>query len=485
MTGAAWMVLFKFADRGIGVVSMLILARLLVPADFGLIALATAMIGILEVLGAFGFDMALIQNRDAARQHYDTAWTFSVLFYASCGALLLLLAYPVARFYHEPRLVAVLATLALGSVLQGFENVGIVTFRKEMQFGRDFQFLFCKRLAGFAVTVALALLWRDYWALVVGIVATKAAGVALSYALQEYRPRFSLAARRELFNFSAWLLINNIIYFTAHRAADFIIGKTSGAHALGVFSVANEIASLPTSELAAPINRAVFPGYAKLSSEVDILREQYLRVFGLLTYCAFAPAVGIALVARPAVEVFLGEKWMEAVPLVQIIAFNAMLMTLQTNMGSLFLARGQPRILTLLAGLHTLLLVPLLLWASLSYGAAGAASALLAASVIMLPVVYAVLIAQLKLTVRQLASRMWRPALSAAVMAVSIHAYQTVLSASLAARLPLLDLAGSVIVGGCVFVAASYALWIVAQCPPGPEAAALRWLRATTSLREG
>src|SRR3954466_13285443 len=102
VSGAAWNVLLRSVDRVIGIVSTVILARLLLPADFGLVALATSLLALLALLTAFGFDLALIQNRQAGRCHFDTVWTFNVIFGLAIALVLAFAASPVARFYNEP-----------------------------------------------------------------------------------------------------------------------------------------------------------------------------------------------------------------------------------------------------------------------------------------------------------------------------------------------------------------------------------------------
>src|SRR5688572_26128481 len=113
------MVAARLGDRLIGLVSTIVLARLLVPADFGLVMMAIVIIGALQLLGAFSFDLALIQNHRAGRQHYDTVWTINLLFAVAFGFLVVLLAVPAARFYNEPRLEAVMYVLAVATALQG------------------------------------------------------------------------------------------------------------------------------------------------------------------------------------------------------------------------------------------------------------------------------------------------------------------------------------------------------------------------------
>jgi O-antigen/teichoic acid export membrane protein len=128
--GAAWMVGFKLLERSIGLISTIILARLLIPEDFGLIAMANAVIAVAELLQAFSFDVALIQNQQATREDYDTAWTLNILLAASCAVLLAAAAYPLSVFYGDPRVESVIYWLALGMLTQGFENIGIIAFRK-------------------------------------------------------------------------------------------------------------------------------------------------------------------------------------------------------------------------------------------------------------------------------------------------------------------------------------------------------------------
>src|SRR5262245_61096532 len=211
--GALWMVLARTTDRSMGLVSTAILARLLVADDFGLVAMATAVLALLELIASFGFDVALIQNTNASRQQYDTAWTFNVFLGASIGLLLLLLAVPAAHFYNEPRLTGILSCLALAAAVQGFENFGVVAFRKALNFNNDFALLFSKRLATFSVTIPIAFALRNYWALVAGILVGRIASVGLTYWLHPYRPRFSLAGGSALLHFGKWLVVGNVYYF--------------------------------------------------------------------------------------------------------------------------------------------------------------------------------------------------------------------------------------------------------------------------------
>src|SRR5512134_3908634 len=177
------MVLFKLGERSLGLVSTLILARLLVPGDFGLVAMAMSVIGIVELASAFSFEVALIQKDRPERRHYDTAWTLNVMLGAVCALITALLAYPAAAFYGEDRLMPVMLVLAVAWLAASFENVGTVDFRRTMNFSKEFAFLTSKKLVSFVVTVSLAFALQSYWALVAGAVVGRFTGLVLSFVM--------------------------------------------------------------------------------------------------------------------------------------------------------------------------------------------------------------------------------------------------------------------------------------------------------------
>lgn len=150
-------VAMRWTDRLIGLLSTLILARILTPADFGIIAMASVLVGLVDVLLDLGVNMALIQNRNADDDDYNTAWTIRLIQATAVTIIIFLLAPLAADYYRDPRVCDVTRLMALGMFIGGFENIGIVNFQKNMDFSRDFRFFFIRRLAGFLVTVTLAI----------------------------------------------------------------------------------------------------------------------------------------------------------------------------------------------------------------------------------------------------------------------------------------------------------------------------------------
>lgn len=481
--GAAWLIGFKLLDKSIGLISTLVLVRVLTPSDFGLVAMAMAVVALLELMGAFGFDAALIQRQDTERSHFDTAWTFNVIFGVSIAMLLVALAVPAAAFYREPRLELMLPALALGSLVTGFENIGTVAFRKELNFNLEFRYLLAKRLAGFTVTITLALTLQSFWALIFGVVIGKMMSVLISYRLHPYRPQFSLRARADLFNFSKWLFISNLIQFLHSRSTDFILGRTVGSHGLGVYNLAAEIAAMPSTELIAPLNRAVYPAYAQLAQHREKLLDRFMEVFGLISLIAFPVAIGLYSLSNLVVILLLGPQWQDAIPIMQILGLCGLVGALQGNMYVVMSAMGQPKANTLLSGSLLIVSLPVVIYASLLYGALGAAYAHFAASILGFTGIVIVFTRVTGLLMRRLIMAMWRPLLASVMMAAMIQQTQLIFETHWPTMVPPGRLALLVSVGIVGYATVLSLMWFAAKRPQSAERVLLKILHEKFSLK--
>ena len=265
--GAAWIFGFKILERSLGFVSTLILARLLVPEDFGIVAMATSLMAIIEMLTAFNFEAALIQKQAPTRADYSAAWTLNVILGVGSAIVMVALAHPLASFFREPGLVPVVFALSLVPIAQSAYNIWLTEYRKKLQFRPDFVYQASKKIGGFLLTVPLALWMGSYWALIVGMVGSQVIGTVMSYRLHASRPRLSLAGSRALLNFSTWTMIGNVLTTARVRASHFVLGRLGGPGSLGIFTMANDISTLPTTELVMPIDGRCFrlmPAWRKI-----------------------------------------------------------------------------------------------------------------------------------------------------------------------------------------------------------------------------
>ncbi len=208
--GAFLTVGMRWTDRLLGLVSTLVLARLLVPEDFGLVAMAMVIVGLLDVMLDLGVSAALIQNDRADDEDFHTAWTLRLVQSAVAAVLLVASAPAVSSYYGDPRVVAILQVIAFTVFVGGMENIGTVSFQRNMEFGRDFQFYFLKKLVAVVFTIGAAFALRSYWALVLGSLVSRLTGVGMSYWLSAFRARLSSARFRANLGVLAVELFGNI-----------------------------------------------------------------------------------------------------------------------------------------------------------------------------------------------------------------------------------------------------------------------------------
>jgi PST family polysaccharide transporter len=228
--------------------------------------------------------------------------------------------------------------------------------------------------------------------------------------------------------------------------------------------------------LLAPINRALFPGYAKMSHDLPLLRRGVLNVLGAIYSLAIPAGIGIALVAEYLVPSLLGDGWAEAIPLLEVLAISGSLVAARANFATSLIAIGRPKVTTAVSAVHTILLVPTLIFAVNQFGLVGAAFAYLVIEALLLAVRYVVMMRILQITPAGLISRIWRPVASSLAMAgaISLGVKPFLAGTTLPTLLMLLICALS---GALIYAISSLFLWLLAGRPGGPETFVLRKVR--------
>lgn len=478
-SGAALYVGMRWFDRLIGVLSTIVLARLLTPDDFGIVALASIVLGLAVVMLDLGINMAVVQRSGLELEDIHTAWTIRLLQNAIIAMGLSALAIPAASYYDDSRLAPVLWLLAFAYLLDGFTGMGPVLFQKHQQYAREVGFYAAKRLFGFVVTMGLAFSLRDYWALVYGTIVANAGGVVLSYLMYRQCPRFTLARWRGFAGASFWLALRTLAGYVSQELDKFVVGQRDGASALGGYSIASQIGAMPTSELLAPLSRALFPALAAAKDDALALRRMFLLALGIQSTLALPAAVGLALVAEELVLVALGEKWVAAAPLLAALAlaFGANALTHSGSYLLMALARYRAHSLIQwgMAGALALLVfvifpsadANLIAWCRVALALGG----VIAISAISLKCLSGVSLTDLWDAVR-------RPTVATLCMSTALVA----LDAPSAALPDWAALAVKVLAGALVYGIILMALWGIERRPDGAEQWILARLRPFVSI---
>jgi O-antigen/teichoic acid export membrane protein len=472
--GTGWLIAWRMATRLLGVANTVVLVRLLAPADFGLIALASSFTLAVEALALIDVEDAVTRERAPGRDVYDTAFTLGLLRGLAIGGMIAALAGPAARFFAEPRLAPVILALGLGFLLDGLANVGVVAFRRDFAFHREVQLWLVPRLLSILLALGAAVVWRSYWALVVGILSQRALRVAFSYWMHPFRPRLGLAAWRGLMGYSLWLSAITVASLLRDRADAILLGRLLGTAPVGLFAVGAEIAALPTTELVEPTCRAAFSAFSSVRNSGLDAGATWLSIIGGLTLLTFPAGVGLALVAGPLVHLAFGARWMAAVPLVRMLGIAGCLAAFGTIGSVLLRVHGNMRQVLgiILAG--AALRVALLLLLIPRFGLLGAGFAAALGMVFDHLLYLVVTLRGFAIPLAALLGRLWRGGLATAAMA-AVLAWSGIGWQDSAN--PALALLSGVAIGVSVYAATLLALWTLAGRPEGAEKDAFAALR--------
>ncbi|WP_213999922.1 lipopolysaccharide biosynthesis protein [Arsukibacterium sp.] len=464
-SGSVFMLITRLSIKSIGLISTIFLARLLTPEDFGVVAITVAIYAFIELFGALALGTALIQQKTNNLDDYNSAWTFNVLFGVVAAISLTLVAPLVAEFYSDERLRHVLYVMAFVSIVSGIHNIGVVNFRRNLNFRKELQLQLVPKLISFVVTLTLAFILRNYWALVLGVLCNQLVTTVYSFMMHPFRPRICFSSFNKLFKFSRWLLLNNIVHFINDKVSQLVVGKVLSPAALGFLSLSKEIGQLPTSHMAVPINIATFPVYSRFQDNPIELRKAYLNTAALTASLTIPASIGIALIAPLLVSVLLGEQWLNMVPLLQLLALANMFFSITSNNSYIYLAAGKPHISFLInfsrLAVFFALFIPLLEY----NGLIGIGQARLGATLLMVLIVQAAVIRFLKLPVRDLLKAFIRPALAGLIMALVVWGVQS----SISLTVPLLQLLLETLTGVISYSLITLAIWHLQGYPEGFE----------------
>lgn len=468
-TGAAWMIAMRWAMRLVGLASTLVIARLLSPDDFGVVAVALIVAGLLETIAYLGVDLSLIKDQGAEREDFDSAWTVQLAQGVMIAMLLLLTAPFVASYFNEPRATAVIAWLAVRPIIDGLQNIGLVLFRKELDFAREFRFNLIAKLLGAAIQIGAAWWLRNYWALVTGMLASAAVSTLLSYLLHPYRPRLTLVQAKKVWAFSQWLLVSRVGSFLGRRCDEFIVGRAAGTAAMGAYHVVYELATMPTTEIIMPMRRALFPALSTLADQPQAYRRAVLDSLAASATVCVGLGVGLASLAEWVIPVLLGPQWTGAVVLLRWLALFGMLAALTSVLEVPLWVAGRTNYSAMVCWLELAVAVPLLLWIVPRHGAEGAAMCRVVISLGTFPVAAWLVRSACGVSLRSIITVLGRPVLAGVAMGLAVRLLPV------QPQWPILaTLAAGAVVATSAYCAVLWATWVMAGRPQGFEAAVLR-----------
>lgn len=461
LKGTFWLLAGRIVSNLLGLASTLIAARLLLPEDFGLMAMAMGVLAIAGAVVELPVGFALVQMKTAEKADFDTAWTLNVLRGLIVAVLMLAAAWPISIVMDDPRLIGLIAALAAFPVILGFKNSWFEQYIRDMDFRREAMLELVAKFVGLTVTVWVGYTTRTYWALPLGLIASAMAGTLTSYFLRPQLPAFSLSQFHKFFGFSLWMGLGNIVDSVRDACTTFFIGGMLGNAKLGAFAVGSQFGERLELVLYTPMERTLFAAFSSIQDDPGRIRPAYLRTLHLGFAIILPVCTGMGLLAHEIITVALGPGWSLAV---LVLTFSAPITAIYLIAGlsnALTNALGHPKALLRFKLASLALHIPALAIGLVGFGLVGALWACLLNAVIWYAFSIHVAGKVIGLTRWAQFAVIGRSVLSAAAMAVAVILYRLGLlgDAALGITGHVVDAAILAVLGAVVYCVCHVLLW--------------------------
>ena len=393
--------------------STAVLARLLTPIDFGLVAMVSALTGFMWLFSDMGLSAVTVQRAQLVQSEVSALFWINVGLGVILAALGTALGPVLSWFYAEPRLTSVTIAISSTFILGGLTSQHYALLVRQMRFGAAAFVLSASFGVGVAVAITLASCGLGYWSLVWMIVANSFAALVLSWLLSGWRP--SLPARsanlKAMLNFGGALTCGSLLTYAVRNADNVIVGRFRGANALGLYSKAYGLVLLPVQQLSSPLSGVLVPVLSRLQSEPERFRRYFLCAVGLLALVGMPLISFVFADARAFVLTLLGPNWIGAVPLFRLLAAGAFVGIITGASDWVLISLGQAnRLLQWYVVSAPLTVLSFLV--GIRWGATGVASAFSIISCVLATPMFWWALRASPIRFEDVASALWRPAIA-------------------------------------------------------------------------
>jgi PST family polysaccharide transporter len=417
ISGIKWSSFSHFGRRGLSLLSTIVLARVLTPADFGLVAMAAVVVGFIELFKDLGTATAVIQRKD------PTQALLASMFWLNAGIgvvamLLLYVASPLAgEFYREPKVIPIMQALSVSFLLSGLSNVQMSLLERNFEFDKLARIEIGTTLFAALIGITAALTGHGAWSLVYQMLAGNLLATLLGWRASRWRPalRFDWPEIRSVMSFSLNLTAGNIVNYFARNADKLLIGRFLGTQDLGYYDLAYRLMQFPLQSISAVVGRVMFPLFSRMQDDTAQFGRAYLKVASVIALISFPLMLGLTALAWPFVLTLFGAEWTPIVPLLLILAPLGALQSIMTTIGHIYTATGRTDLglrWTVIAGLLIMLSFVL----GLPWGILGVTASYAMMMLLLTYPTFAFAFRLIGLRVLDLGRVLWRPAVCSVAM---------------------------------------------------------------------
>ena len=338
--GLGWMGGLRISVRALGFVRIAILARLLTPNQFGLFGIAMLTLSFLEILTESGINVFFIQGEGKIKEYVDTAWIVSIIRGLLITLLIVIFAKPITVFFKNPDAYSLLLLVSVVSFFRGFINPAIIRLRKDLEFNKEFRLRFVVLIVETTVAIALAFVTRSASSLVWGLIAGVLVEAILSFTMIKPRPKLGYESHKvsKIIKRGKWVTLAGIFSYLFKEGDDIIVGRLMGTDALGIYQVGYKISTLPITEVSGVVRKVTFPVYSRIVGDKLRLKKAFVKSITAVSLVAIPFGLFLYLFAQPFVMIVLGSKWLEAVPVIKVLALFGVVRAITTMTYPLFLS---------------------------------------------------------------------------------------------------------------------------------------------------
>jgi O-antigen/teichoic acid export membrane protein len=375
-----WKLIQMGGVKVIYIIRLLVLAILLAPADFGLVAIATSATGFLLNLTNVGLIPAVVQAENMDDEKYDAAWTFDMTRSFIVGALTIIFAPVIADIFAEPRAIPIIQALALRPLIESLTSIKVAALNRNLTFRPLAYLRIVEAIFNTTISIALAK-FVGVWALVFGPIGGALSMVIASYILAPYRPHlsFNWKAVQPLMNFGGWILVTGLVAMVGSYGLRIAISRQLGAEGLGLYFIAVQLAYLPNEVASEAVGAVAFPLFARLQNSVSQATRAFRTLFSGLAAVLYPVCALLIALAPTLIHDVLGPKWAGTEDVIRVLSLVVMIGIFGDVAVSIFKGFGQPYRIALLEVIQSSVTISFVWFLTSRFGLVGAALAWLPA----------------------------------------------------------------------------------------------------------
>ena len=345
--GFRWSVIGQVGSQAVSLVFSILIARIVVPDDFGQVAMVTVITGFLSVIVNSGFGSALIQKTETSQKLLSSAFWFNLILGVIMTAMLILSRNLIARFYEVDSLSYIALLLSPIFIFHSLGSVSRSILAKRIEFRMLSLAGLTSMIVSGSVALYLASIGLATEALVANVVLQALISNILILILCRWRPSlaFSLTELKEVFNFSLNILGNDSLNFWVRNVDSLLIGKYLDSHSLGIYNRSYSLLTIPLTNVSGAISKVLFPSLSSIKGDSDRVKSIYLRVVGTISFILYPALIGLMVTADKIVITILGENWIEAIPLIRVFAMLGMVQSISSLVTNLYLSQGKVKLM--------------------------------------------------------------------------------------------------------------------------------------------